>query len=410
VKLYGLAAVGVACALLLAACTTTATTTGSSASPTPSRTCGPLGGVTDSTITLGVVFPKTGPAAEIFENFGNAAQLRINEINAKGGINSRRVVLKTYDDRNDAKTQSLAAQQAVKDGVFGLLAASQQQAMYPSLKQANIPVAGMPNLPPYATDLNVFGVSGAYSTGYMTTAVAQRLRKIKAKKIATVSLKSPGALSSARGFVATLSSQDLSAALPIQTLDAVNSSTLTIAQKIKKSKADAVNVISLVESGVSLARSLKNQGAVKTTVLVNGLIDPKTVIDAVGALDGAVGAPSGFVPLQLNTPEVKRYVAGMAQAGLNPYSNFAPLGYIAADLMIAGLTSAGPCPTREDFIRIQRGVTDYTGGNLLPGRISFAPGVTPDGDPARCMWFATVRGDSILPDTGPTCGQILKVG
>jgi hypothetical protein len=145
------------------------------------------------------------------------------------------------------------------------------------------------------------------------------------------------------------------------------------------------------------------------TVLVNGLIDPKTVIDADGSLDGAVGAPYGFVPLQLNTPEVKRYVAGMAQAGLNPYSNFAPLGYIAADLMIAGLTSAGQCPTREDFIRIQRGVTDYTGGNLLPGRISFAPGVTPDGDPAKCMWFATVRGDSILPDTGPTCGQLLKV-
>ena len=409
VKVYGWIALGVACALSLAACATSSTTSGSSASPTPSRTCGPLTGVTESTITLGVVFPKTGSASGTFENFGNAAQLRINQINAKGGINGRRVVLNTYDDRNDAKTQSLVAQQAVKDGVFGLLAASQQQAMYPALKRANIPVAGIPNLPPYATDLNVFGVYGAYSTGYTTTAVAQRLRKIKAKKIATVSVKSPGALSSALGFVATLSSQDLSPALPIQTLDAANSSTYTIAQKIKKSGADAVNVISLVESGLSLARSLKSQSATKVTVLVNGLIDPRTVIDADGALDGAISAPHGFVPLQLNTPEVKRYVAGMAQADLNPYSNFAPLGYIAADLMIAGLTSAGQCPTREDFIRIQRGVTDYTGGNLLPGRISFAPGVTPDGDPARCIWFATVRGDSILPDTGPTCGQLLKV-
>jgi ABC-type branched-subunit amino acid transport system substrate-binding protein len=409
--LYGVAAAGLACALSLAACGTSPTAGGPTVtpSPTPSNTCGPLVGITDSTITLGVVFPKTGPAAGIFENFGNAAQLRINEVNAKGGINDRRVVLKTYDDRNDAKTQRLVAQQAVNDGVFGLLAASQQQTMYPALKAADIPVAGVPNLPPYATDLNVFGVYGAYSTGYTTTAVAQRFRKIKAKKIATVSLKSPGAISSARGFVATLSSQALEPALQIQTLASANSSTFEIARRIKESGADAVNVISLVESGVSLARSLKSQGATKVTVLVNGLIDPKTVIDADGSLDGAVGAPYGFVPLQLNTPEVKRYVAGMAQAGLNPYSNFAPLGYIAADLMIAGLTSAGQCPTREDFIRIQRGVTDYTGGNLLPGRISFAPGVTPDGDPAKCMWFATVRGDSILPDTGPTCGQLLKV-
>jgi len=397
--------------LSLAACSNTSVPSGSSAgpTPTPSRTCGALAGITGSTITLGVVFPKTGPAASIFENFGNAAQLRINEINAKGGVNGRRLLLKTYDDRNEAKTQSLVAEQALKDGVFGILAASQQRSMYPALKQANIPVAGLPNLPPYATDLNVFGVSGAYSTGYTSTAPAQRLREIKSSAIATVSLNSPGALSSARGFVTTLSSQALKPALPIQLLATANSSTELIAAKIKKSGADAVNVISLVESGVSLARSLRSAGGKKITVLVNGLIDPSTVLDADGALDGAVGAPYGFVPLQLNTPEVKRYVAGMAAAGVNPYSDFAPLGYIAADLMIAGLTSTGECPTHEDFIRIQRGVTDYTGGNLLPGKISFAPGVTPDGDPAKCSWFVTVRGESVLPDTGPTCGQLVKV-
>lgn len=411
VKRYALVAMGVVCALSLAACGTSDNTSGQSAgpNPTPLRTCGALAGVNNSTITLGVVFPKTGPAASTFENFGIAAQLRVNEINAKGGVNGRRLVLNTYDDRNDAKTQSAVAEQALEDGVFGILAASQQQSMYPALKQANIPVAGVPNLPPYATDLNVFGVYGAYSTGYTSTASAQRLRAIKASSIATVTLKSPGALSSARGFVSTLSSQTLKPALPIQVLATADSSTAVIAAKIKKSGADAVNVISLVESGIALARSLKSQGGKKVTVLVNGLIDPATVIATDGVLDGAVGAPYGFVPLQLNTPEVKRYVAGMAAAGVNPYSDFAPLGYIAADLMIAGLTSAGQCPTPEDFIRIQRGVTDYTGDNLLPGRISFAPGVTPDGDPAKCTWFVTIRGESVLPDTGPTCGQLVKV-
>jgi ABC-type branched-subunit amino acid transport system substrate-binding protein len=276
------------------------------------------------------------------------------------------------------------------------------------LKQSNIPVAGVPSLPPYATDLNAFGVTGAYSTGYTSTAAAQRFRKIKARSIATVTLKTPGALNSARGFVATLPSQALKSALPIQSLTSSSSSTSAIAKAIVKSKADAVNVIAPVSVGQSLTKSLKSLGAEQMPVMVNGLIDPATVLDAQGALDGAIGVPYGFVPLQLNTPEVKRYVAGMVSAGANPYASFAPLGYIAADVMIAGLSAAGQCPTREDFIRIERGVTDYTAGNMLPGKISFAPGVTPDGDPAKCSWFITVRGDSLLPDTGPTCGQLLK--
>ena len=332
----------------------------------------------------------------------------MNEVNALDGINGRKVALKIYDDRNDAATQKTVGQQALKDGVFGIIAVSQQQSMYPALKQAKVPIAGVPNLPPYATDLNAFGVTGAYSTGYTSTAAAERFRKIKVKSIATVSLKSPGAVKAAQGFIATLPSQALRSALPIQTLTSGSSNTSALAKEIVKAKADGVNVIAPVSVGQSLAKSLKSLGAHALPVMVNGLIDPATVLNAKGAFDGAIGVPYGFVPLQLNTPEVKRYVAGMVAAGANPYSSFAPLGYIAADVMIAGLSAAGQCPTREDFIRIQRGVTDYTGGNMLPGKISFAPGVTPDGDPGKCSWFITVRGDSLLPDTGPTCGQLLK--
>ena len=409
-KLHAVVTVGLVTALSLAACggSNGDQQSNSSLSPTPTRTCTSVPGVSDTSIQLGVVFPKTGAAASTFANFDAAAQLRINEINALDGINGRTVVLNIYDDRNDATTQLNVAKQAMKDGVFGIIAASQQQSMYPTLKQANVPITGVPNLPPYASDLNAFGVTGAYSTGYTSTAAAQRFRKIKVTSIATVSLKSPGALIAAQGFVATLPSQALKPALPIQTVTSSSSSTLTIAQAIVKAKADGVNVIAPVAVGQALAKSLKSLGSANIPVMVSGLIDPATVVDARGVLDGAIGVPYGFVPLQLNTPEVKRYVAGMAAAGANPYSSFAPLGYIAADLMIAGLSAAGQCPTRDDFIRIERGVTDYTAGNMLPGKISFAPGVTPDGDPAKCSWFITVRGDSLLPDTGPTCGQLLK--
>jgi len=240
---------------------------------------------------VGVVFPKTGPAAATFANFDHAVQLRVNEVNALDGINGRKLRVKVYDDRNDATQQLVVAKQLLKDGVFGVVAASQQQSMYPVLKQENVPIAGVPNLPPYATDLNAFGVTGAYSTGYTSTAAAQRFRKIKATSLATVSLKSPGALIAARGFVATLASQALKPALPIQTVTSSSSSTLAIAQAIVKAKADGVNIIAPVAVGESLAKSLKRLGAANIPVMVNGLIDPATVLVARGALDGAIGVP-----------------------------------------------------------------------------------------------------------------------
>ncbi|MFA7324178.1 MAG: ABC transporter substrate-binding protein [Candidatus Nanopelagicales bacterium] len=412
-KSFGLVAAGVSLALALAACGSPTAANGPSASPTPtpipSHTCAPVPGITNTSIKLGLVFPQTGPAAATFANFDVAAQLRVDEINRKGGLDGRQVSLRIYDDRNDSPTQAKVAKQAVDDGVFGIIAASQQQAMYPLLNQLNVPVTGIPNLPPYATNLNVFGAYGAFSTTYASTAAAQRFFKGKARSVAIVSLKSPGALAASRGFAATLRALKMKQALPLQVVASGSAGTAAIATKIRKSKATGVNVVSLVESGVSLMKSLRQQRVSPAMVLIAGLTDPKDVTQSQGALDGVVGAPYGFIPLQVDHPEIKTYVAGMAAKEVNPYSDFAPLGYVAADLMLDGIGRTGSCPTREDFIRILRGVTDYLGAGLLPGKVSFTPGVTPDGDPQKCSWFLTVRGETMLPDTNATCGVLVKV-
>lgn len=397
-------------ALLLAACGTSAQPDGAGPSATPINTCPPVPGVTADSVAIGVVFPQSGPAASVFANFGVAAQLRVDEVNRKEGINGRRIILRSYDDRNDAIAQKAVAKQALADGVFGIIAASQQQSMYPALAQAGVPVTGLPNVPPYGTDLNVFGAFGAYSTTYASTAAAQRFKRAKARSVAVVTAKSPGAQNAAKGFVASLTATKLTQAGATYVVEAEQENLSLVASKIKSSGATGVNVVSLVGSGTSLLRSLKAQSATPVMTLVNGLSNPKDVLEADGALDGAVGAPYGTIPLQLDHAEVKRYVAGMAAKGVDPYSPLAPIGYVAADLMAAGLTGAGQCPTRADFIRVQRGVSEYLGAGLLPGKVSFTPGVTPDGDPQKCTWFLTVRGNSMLPDDNATCGVLVNTG
>ena len=365
-------------------------------------------GVTPDSVTIGVVFPQSGPSAAVFKNFGVAAQLRADELNLKDGVNGRRILLRFYDDRNDATTQKQVAKQAMADGVFGVIAASQQESMYPELAQAGVPVTGLPNLPPYGTDLNVFGAFGAYSTTYYSTAAADRFKKAKARAVAVVSADSPGALNAAHGFGASLPATHLAQAGTTYVVDPSQEDLSLVASRLKSSGATGVNVLSLTSTGTSLLKSLKSQNSTPLMTLVNGLSNPKDVLAADGALDGAVGAPYGTVPLQLDHGDVKRYVAGMAAKGVDPYSPLAPVGYVASDLMATGVGGAGDCPTRADFIRVQRGVRDYLGAGLLPGKVSFTPGVTPDGDPQRCTWFLTVRGDSMLPDDNATCGVLIN--
>ena len=409
VRLSAFITAGAIALLLLAGCSQAEPADQQTASATPSNTCAPVAGVTGTSVTIGVVFPQSGPAARVFENFGVAAQLRADEINRKGGVNGRQIRLRMYDDRNDAATQKEVGARLLADGVFGVIAASQQQSMYPALAQAGVPVTGLPNLPPYATDLNVFGAYGAYSTTHASTAAAQRFKRGKAKDIAVVSASSPGARNSARGFIGTLAPMHMTQAGQTQIVDAGGGDASSIAARIKATGASGVTIISLVDTGIEVMTALARQDAKLTMALVNGLANPKDVAAADGALDGAVGAPFGYIPLQLDHREVKAYVAGMAAKGVDPYSTFAPIGYVSSDLMATGLQGAGTCPTREDFIRVLRGVTDYLGAGLLPGKVSFTPGITPDGDPQKCTWFLTVRGESMLPDDNATCGVLVKI-
>ncbi len=395
-------------ALALAGCGRSTNPGATEPSATPINTCVPVAGVTADSVTIGVVFPQSGAAAEVFRNFGVAAQLRADELNRKGGVNGRRIILRSYDDRNNAQTQAKIGKQLLADGVFGVVAASQQQSMYPELAQAGVPVAGLPNLPPYATDVNVFGAFGAYSTSYASTAASQRFKKAKTRSIAVVTANSSGALSAAHGFAASLAATNLSQAGATYVIDPADLDLSGVASRIKVSGATGVNVISLVSTGTALLKSLKSENATPKMALINGLSSPKDVLAAKGALDGAVGAPYGSVPLQLDHAEVKSFVAGMAAKGVDPYTPLAPIGYVSADVMATGIAGAGDCPNHADFIRVLRGVSEYLGAGLLPGKVSFTPGVTPDGDPQKCTWFSSIRGDSILPDDNATCGVLIN--
>ena len=135
---------GLSAVMLLAACSSSTPSAGEVTSSASGLNCSPVPGVSASQVKVGIVFPKSGPAAATFAEFDKAAQLRFSQENALGGVNGRTIVTTVYDDMSDGTRQSAVASKAIdQDQMYGLLHASQADTMFAMLHQQNVPVTGL---------------------------------------------------------------------------------------------------------------------------------------------------------------------------------------------------------------------------------------------------------------------------
>ena len=400
-------AVGASASLLLAV-----TANGAMAAPAPgggsNASCPATPGVTPTSVTLGWIGSKTGAASTTYIGSSEAAQLRIDQENAKGGVNGRKLILKIYDDQTNPSSQVSQAQKAIGENVFGLTAHTSTVSMYPTLKDANIPVTGFNN-PQFGTDRNAFGVTGATTSSNPTlagTGLLEKMKSMGATKIAIINHASAGATASQNAlanivpFVPGLQMVLRISDSPMGAHDATSE-----ALRIKNSGADSVSYSGFIDGGISLAQALKQQGVTLKSLNIVGLSDPAVLKTSGGALEGALGTTYGALPIGVNVRAVKTFASAMKAAGLNPYAPAAPLGYVGADLLIKGLKVAGKCPTRQSFIDNLRKVTNYDGAGMIPEKVSYVPnGIVPNGNPPLCGWYSIAKGTDLIPDAKATCG------
>ncbi len=386
---------------------------GAMAAPTPAPKasaviCAPTPGVDASSVKLGIIFPRSVVS---YAGFDSAAKLRIDQENARGGVNGRKLVVTTYDDGANAASQVVVANKAVQqDEMFGVMSASTVDTMYNTLKQFNVPVTGLPNLPAYTTDRNTFGVYGPYTPTLGSTVTVQKFKDLGATNIATINHTSPAANAGGNSFVLTEPLVGLNNSLRITDLPLGAYDATSTALRIKQTNSDGVNAIVLAEGGVSIGQALKQQNVNVKAFQIPALTDPALVAKAGPAVEGVFSSPFGTVPVDVPKPAVRTYKNGMKAAGLNPYLSFAPLGFVAADLMIKGLKLAGKCPTRQSFIDNLRKVDKYDGAGMLPGYAGFAPSnQSPLGHGTGCTWFVTIKNGYPVPDAKATCGQAIDL-
>ncbi len=99
-------------------------------------------GVTDTEIRIGTIQDLSGPIVQLSKQTIAGLQMRIEETNAAGGVNGRRIKLSIEDHGYDPKKSVLAAQKLIEQtGIFamvGLMGSPTSVATLPVLEEANV--------------------------------------------------------------------------------------------------------------------------------------------------------------------------------------------------------------------------------------------------------------------------------
>ena len=103
-------------------------------------------GVTDNQIVLGQSVALTGPAQQLGLDMQLGATLYFNKVNAQGGVNGRKIVLKTLDDGYESGRAAENTKKLINDekvfALFGYVGTPTSQASMPIFTEAKVPFVG----------------------------------------------------------------------------------------------------------------------------------------------------------------------------------------------------------------------------------------------------------------------------
>jgi ABC-type branched-subunit amino acid transport system substrate-binding protein len=330
-------------------------------------------GVSDREIVLGQSVALTGPAQELGKDMRLGASLYFNLVNSKGGVNGRKIVLKTLDDgyesaRAAENTRRLINQDQVF-ALFGYVGTPTSAASMPIFTEARVPFVGpFTGAELLRTPVNryVFNVRASYYDE--TEAIVQHLTAMSIDRIAVFYQNDAYGQAGLAGVERALKKRKLD----IVVKATVERNTVDVAKAvatINAAKPQAVIMISAYKSCAAYIRETKAAGATPTFWNVS-FVGSKALAKELDK-EGRGVQISQVVPFPWDSSVlvVKEYQKLLAQANGEP--GFGSLeGFIAAKVMVEGLRRAGKNLTRDSFIRAMESLDPYDAGGF---KVSYGP-------------------------------------
>jgi branched-chain amino acid transport system substrate-binding protein len=369
--------------------------------------------VTATTIKVALITSLSGSDSSNSAAIPKGFAARIDQQNAAGGVNGRKITYVTEDDQSNPAQAPTAVGVALNSGIFAIdyespFAFGAAQVM----AKQNIPVVGGGYDGPEWTQLaNMFSLYQLHASNPVYTTDAQFIKDKGGTRMASLGYgQSPSSKATALGVAKAANQIGLNApyvntSLPFGTVEVG-----PIALAMKSANIDSLDGPIDGNTLLAVLTAAEQTGVkLKVSILATGYGQP--LLDDAQAVQSAQGAYfyPGQTPIELHTP------ATIAeQAALKQYANFTGIpgfdwsqGYMSADLLIKGLQTAGQNPTRASFISGLHAVTSYDAGGLLPSPINFA---NESAIPAtQCAYYDQLVGHQfVLATAKPVCGTLVK--
>jgi branched-chain amino acid transport system substrate-binding protein len=389
-----LAATALTGTMLLVGIVTTTSTAGAAAS---------VPGLTPTSVTVGTISTQTGTLASNFSSLIYGERAYYNYINAKGGVNGRKIDYKyALDDGGNPTTFNQLANTLInQDNVFAVTGVATAFFSPNLFTESGIPTYGYNVTGNWAGPPNLFAAGGSVqyypAAGPQVSYVARQTQKkpsiaFIAYGVAASAASCQSEQTSLKAAGYTVSYSDLKVSYP-------GSTVATDVQRMKQAGSNMVVSCMDVQGNVTMARAIKQYGLSNMTQLWFSGNDQST-LNTNQSLMQNVYFDIGHVPFTASStlyPGLKLYFAQMKKYEPSYATDEIALqGWESAALFVQGLQMAGKNPTQASVIAADNSLTSFTAGGLT-APVNWKSAGHSGNAPPYCLAYIKVSGTKYLP-------------
>ena len=319
-------------------------------------------GVTDNEIILGQSVALSGPAQELGKDMQMGAKVYFDYVNANGGVNGRKITLKTLDDgyeppRSAENTKKLINEHKVF-ALFGYVGTPTSQASLPIFTESKVPFVGPftgAELLRSPFNKYVFNVRASYYDE--TELIVNHLASRKQNKIAVLYQNDAYGQAGLAGVEKALSKRGLQ----VEAKATVERNKEEVGDAVKTLNKEGIQAIVMIGAYKTCAvfiKEMKNAGS-KAAFWNVSFVGSKALAAELGPVGRGVQI-SQVVPFPWDNsiPVVKEYRLLLDKVNGDP--GFGTLeGFLAAKVMVEGLKRAGSNLDRDGFIKAMETIKDH---------------------------------------------------
>jgi len=330
-------------------------------------------GVSKTEILIGSLQDLSGPLAGFGKQLRNGMTLRVDEVNAQGGVNGRKLKLIVEDDGYDPKRAVLAAQKLVnQDKIFimlGSLGTAQNMAAMPVQFEKNVV-----NFAPLTAAREMYEpfhrLKYSFAATYydqMRLTLPKLVKEKGAKKVCTIYQDDDFGLEVMRGAEAGLKAIGMEFAEKTTYKRGATEFSSQVA-RMKGAGCEMVVLGTIIRETIGTIGEARKTGF--SPVFVGTSAAYTDLIHKLGgkAMDGLYATMTVQNPYLDEASQPIRFWATKYKTafGEDP-AVFSVYGYIVIDMFIAAAAKAGPNLTTDSFIKAMDNMTfppDIFGGDV----------------------------------------------